>query len=79
MYALAKYMARCRQQNTRSEIQETGGSIAESHGSCEMRNLLDITSQGRQMQKSGGNGYCVHFLHQAAESFFVPEDIGEIR
>lgn len=43
-------------------------------------NFLNIiVSQGRQMHQPGGNGYCVHRPHQAAEPFLIPEDIGEIR
>lgn len=43
-------------------------------------NFLNIiVSQGRQMHQPGGNGYCVHHPHQAAEPFLIPEDIGEIR
>ena len=35
-------------------------------------------SQGRQMDKAGGNRHRIHLPHQGADPFFIPKDIGEI-
>lgn len=77
MHSSAEKTAHCCRQETCSEIQRAMEPITGSTAHVK-RNLLNIISQGRQMRQSGSHGYCVHFLHQAAESFFVPEDIGEV-
>ena len=35
-------------------------------------------SQGRQMGQAGGDSHRIHLPHQGADSFFIPEEIGEI-
>ena len=35
-------------------------------------------SQGRKMDKSGGNSHRIHLPHQGADLSFIPEDIGEL-
>ena len=35
-------------------------------------------SQGRQMDKAGGNRHRIHLPHEGADPSFIPKDIGEI-